>query len=297
MKIALNKSIQGAHPLISVWDMMTQLKIGQLAATLEQLRAATKLEIPREMRPFLDCVHNLTKLLTDLSKHSEELNLVETKGRCDLFAKNLHTAFLIGLGGVDPHDLVDELEVQTEISGIEAAIRRELSAHLFVQIPSELVKYFEQTNFFGEPVILAFPSASFDIKEAAQCRVFSLNTAAVFHLMRAAEVGLRALARRHKIKMVKKKPIEYAMWGEIIKAIRDEIDKLPSIGGTPRQVKALDFYQHIILAIAAIKHLWRNPISHSGLFIKESVAIDVFGHVEDFMVRLAAYGIKQRLKK
>lgn len=287
MKIALNNSIQGAHPLISVWDMMTQLKIGQLAANLEQLHAGTTMEIPGETRPFLVCIQNLGTLISDLSKHSEELNLVETKGRCDRFAKNLHTAFIIALGDVDPLDLVGEIGIQTEILAIEATILRELSAHLFVQIPCELVKYFEQTNFFGQSVALAFPSAVFDIKEAAQCLSMSLNTAAVFHAMRVVEAGLRAFAGDVGIALGC--PVEYETWGRVLTAIDTRVQnlKLTTPRGDPREAE-LQFYTQISEEIRAFNFAWRDPIMHTrSKFEDPKQAENVLNHVNRFMVMLA----------
>src|SRR4051794_4802873 len=49
-------------------------------------------------------------------------------------------------------------------------------------------------EIMGAEVKAAFPSAMPDVLEVGNCLAAECNTAAVFHLMRVAEVGLRALA-------------------------------------------------------------------------------------------------------
>jgi len=56
-------------------------------------------------------------------------------------------------------------------------------------------KLYAAKLLFGDDVAKKFPSASVDIEEAGKCLALDRGTATVFHLMRAMEVGLRALAK------------------------------------------------------------------------------------------------------
>ena len=49
-------------------------------------------------------------------------------------------------------------------------------------------------------------SAKGDIMDAVDAYALGLNTACVFHLMRIAEHGMRALARERKVKLIKINP-------------------------------------------------------------------------------------------
>lgn len=65
---------------------------------------------------------------------------------------------------------------------------------------------------FGEKVSLNFPSALEDIKEVGNCYATDRNTACVFHCMRVVEYGLRALAKRLRVKLPKNLHIDLAEW-------------------------------------------------------------------------------------
>src|ERR1022692_625583 len=65
----------------------------------------------------------------------------------------------------------------------------------FVQIAPSYGTYVNNDSLLGDPVKVAFPSAQNDIQHAGNCLAVECGTAAVFHLMRAVEWGLRALCR------------------------------------------------------------------------------------------------------
>jgi hypothetical protein len=79
-----------------------------------------------------------------------------------------------------------------------------------------------------EPVWKAIADTENDLKHAANCCVLEEDTAAVFHLMRGVEWGLRAFCYHLGFKNVKstKKsgqivftPIEYATWETVLSAV------------------------------------------------------------------------------
>ena len=166
-------------------------------------------------------------------------------------------------------------------------IKDEVGTKTFVSIPDSKATLFEQDALFGEAVNKAFPSAKIEIMNVGNCLAADLNTAAIFHLMRVTEIGLRALARNLKVK-IKKMPLEYADWGKIIPEIEEKIKlKKPKSRGK-KQSETLEFYHGAIGEFNAFKDIWRNNVMHTRGSYDEKEAVRVFNHVRGFMQRLAA---------
>jgi hypothetical protein len=86
-----------------------------------------------------------------------------------------------------------------QLEGIHNQLKIALSLHKFAHIAPNVQDYFEQEQLFGGVIYELFPEARNDIRNAGNCLAASLPDAAVFHLMRVAEHGLRALARKIKV--------------------------------------------------------------------------------------------------
>lgn len=166
-------------------------------------------------------------------------------------------------------------------------IAREMRSNTFVFIPSANARYLEKHSLFGPEVKSAFPSARPEIKAAGNCIAADLNTAAVFHLMRVAEIGLRALARHLRV-TIPRLPLEYAEWGQIIQRINDKIAlRIPKSRGR-RKSEALQYYHGLLGELDAFKDVWRNNVMHTRESYDQDLAVKVYGHVNEFMNRLAA---------
>jgi hypothetical protein len=88
----------------------------------------------------------------------------------------------------------------------------------FLELRSDKIDFLRQSKpLFGDNFALKFPSAAFDLDEAGKCLAFERPTAAVFHLMRLMEIGLKATARCLGIP----DPIKARErnWGEILRKI------------------------------------------------------------------------------
>ena len=181
--------------------------------------------------------------------------------------------------------------VNNELYELQSAIHNELNARKFVMIENQKSNFLEQKNLFGKQVSKCFPSAKDEIQAAGNCLAMDLNTAAVFHLMRAAELGMRALAWHLKVK-VKRNTIDSANWTEIIKNIGDATaerwQKLPKSKQARR--KAVEFLRLCEVAadeLNVFKEVWRNNVMHAGLPYNEHEAHGVYIRVRDFMQRLS----------
>lgn len=151
---------------------------------------------------------------------------------------------------------------------------------------------------FGEEVSTKFPNAVPDIVGAANCLAADCNTAAVFHLMRAVEWGLRALAvnlglRRLKTRRkpgapVKLTPLSHAQWEEIMNQLHPRVDaKLNKLRPGPVKQALQEFYVPLLQDVRGFRDGFRIHTMHSRREYTASQAVDQFNHVQNFMQRLA----------
>jgi hypothetical protein len=230
----------------------------------------------------------------DLSKSRERIEEISYPLRAQTTQKWRHTSYDV---------------VQSQLLGLSSTIFNELEQHSFAYIPKSNAQYFEQDALFGECVKTAFPSTASDLKDAGNCLAADLSTAAVFHLMRVAERGMRSLAVYLKVKIEKKKstktcpqcgillddgikakakriPLEYAMWDDVLKALEVKIQRLQTPKGKKRD-KQYEFYHGLILSLNAFKDVWRNPVSHTRCAFDDPQAQHTLLHVREFMQRLS----------
>jgi hypothetical protein len=180
--------------------------------------------------------------------------------------------------------------VDSELMGIENSLWLELLERQFTFISTDKVRFFEQGKLFGEDVFNAFPDAREEIKAAGNCLASDLNTAAVFHLMRVAEIGLRKAAKLIRVKI--KHELNLADWGEILKGIEKKRDVLELKKRTSGNEKNLIFYSSVLSDLKGFKHVWRNRVMHARASYNFNEALGVFGHVKDFMERMAIKVLK-----
>jgi hypothetical protein len=167
-----------------------------------------------------------------------------------------------------------------------------------VQIDRVFYDFVNNDVLFGEQVKKSFPDASSDIRDAGNCIATDLGTAAVFHLMRAVEWGLRALCANLGILRVRKTnkpgkrkfiPIEYSQWERMLDAVYDSVDKkIDKLGPGKKKQDLQEFYYPLLRDLKGFKDAWRNHVMHSRAEYSTKTAIDIFEHVRAFMTALAS---------
>lgn len=133
----------------------------------------------------------------------------------------------------------------------------------------------------------AFPSAVNEIEEGIDCYGLEHNAACVFHMMRVAELGMRALARERGVSFPNH-PLEWAEWENVI----DQIDfkAKTATAGMPRGPQrdaARAFYTAAVAQLRAFKET-RNRIMHMRGSFDELDAQRAINQVRDFMNGLSA---------
>jgi hypothetical protein len=179
--------------------------------------------------------------------------------------------------------------LQNEILNVSQAILSSAKKHRFLRVAADRIDYIDQPALFGDAVSASFPSAARDIQEAGNCLAAENNTAAVFHLMRAAEVALRALAKDRGVSYpdasVSSKQIGdllSALDGKVIDLRRADAKLWPSKDLKDVQIK---FYHMALAELRDFNEAWRKSMSHGheGAFYDRGYAEDILKHVRSFM--------------
>jgi hypothetical protein len=178
---------------------------------------------------------------------------------------------------------------------LQVDIITELRTITFLRVANDVEKYVytETDSILGEEVDKKFYSAIRDISEAAHCLVAECPTAAVFHLMRACEFGLRALAKDRNVEF-KDKPLDQKQWGEILPHLDSTVKALRQANLTewtnPDFKEAqIRFYAELITELRSFNEAWRRHLSHADTeaFYDREYAISVMNHVKAFFQKLS----------
>jgi HEPN domain-containing protein len=166
-----------------------------------------------------------------------------------------------------------------QINSIINSIEAELTTITFFRITIEEARYYKDKQLFGAEVEEKFKKAIQDIEEAGKCLALSRSTAAVFHLVRVMEVGLKSLGRALSI--------PYApSWESYIKQIGDKIAEKHKLKGI-KWKRDEPFFRDILGDLQTIKIAWRNPTMHIVRHYNPEEAEEIFRAVRGFMKRLA----------
>jgi len=191
---------------------------------------------------------------------------------------------------LNERDSVTNQEILVQMCCLRDLMQSEMTKHFSLTIPDSLVKYYKQGRLFGDAVFTSFPTARFDIKEAGTCLACGCNTAAGFHLMRAAEIGLWELGKDRQIELSKTNKIEFTEWGVIIGELEGVIALIKQWPNSPSKEDAHKFYNSAIVEVRAFNDGWRRHIAHVRKYqqpLHDDEALALFGHVKRFLENLA----------
>jgi hypothetical protein len=154
-------------------------------------------------------------------------------------------------------------------------------------IPTKSARFFNQEELFGRAVASEFPDAAVEIKEAGDCIAAGLKTAAVFHLMRIAEIGVRAIAPECGI--ATGCPIEFATWSAVIGAMDTALKQVKQQPKSELRERNIQFYATLQAEMRAFQCAWRDPVMHARTrFDTDGEAEVILLHVKRFMDTLAS---------
>jgi hypothetical protein len=161
-----------------------------------------------------------------------------------------------------------------------------LGKRRFVWIPSPNDAYLNTVKPFGESVHEKLPEARIDIESASNSLAVDLGTAAVFHLIRASEYGLRAIATVLGVQLTDRgqpQPLEYGDWNKIITQCKNKIEDVRKLTSGPIKDAQLQLYSGLADQSEYIKDLWRNDICHTRKYYSFTDGVGVFERIKNFL--------------
>ena len=226
------------------------------------LERATK---SMEMAEAFFCVHNLTACLkdTETAKEQWQRPLLDVSSACEI----LHHLQV---------DIVSDLE-----------------SKMFLKIEDDRGELVGKDALFGEQVNRAFKSAVRDIKESGNCLAAECNTATVFHLMRASEVALRAIAMDRRVTFANK-PLDQQEWGTILGTLEGKLQGMRFDDGKKWKTASfkeaqIGFYNDVVQELRGFNGVWRRHLCHADpqAFYDRDAAAGIMKHVRTFMQKLS----------
>jgi hypothetical protein len=259
------------HGLWSLWDM-------------QELKA----------RPFVNAMRALAIIEQTLEKGKPEQmqkkpsgsstapvakSLLEFIDACTALGADVSLMAAVELYEKIASSAVTFAVLHEEVRHLHKYFERHLeSAKLFALNPDDARYYDTALEQFGDCVTASFPSTASEIDEAGKCLALGRAAAAIFHLMRVVEIGLRSIAPLMGIHEPKPD------WGKVIRAVDDYL-KLP------KDEKKLDLDDSYLAAVSAqmhaVKLAWRNQVMHVDTTFSLENAREIFEQTKLLMIALS----------
>jgi hypothetical protein len=170
---------------------------------------------------------------------------------------------------------------------VRETMLQELRSIMFLQASEDMKNYLNLEHPFGSSVNLAFPNCADDISEAHNCLSLGRYTASMFHLGRAMEIAVKAVAKKMGIKNKRDD------WQSYLSAMNDAVNAMPF--KTPKdKAKRLPFAEttgHFF----NFKEAWRNPTFHAKKTYTREEALAVLHNAGVFMDSVARLIIKVKV--
>jgi hypothetical protein len=198
---------------------------------------------------------------------------------------------------------VDSSYIAAELLNAYDAILEAAVKHRFLRVRMARAVCIDNSNLMGPKVIATFQNAKADIIEAGNCLAADCDTAAVFHLMRIVEWGLRAFCVHlgfKQLRIVKKSgkvkcvPVDYLEWEKILDGLQSRVDqRIERMRPGMAKQSAQEFYYPALQDIRGIRDAWRNHTMHNRREFSGPDADAIFAHVNRLMNNLAPHFTKK----
>jgi hypothetical protein len=241
-------------------------KIEEACALIHFVAAARQDGLAEEAKMSLDERMRLHNLLQEMSDLCGEIGLPVAR-------ELIHRA------------MSNMPQTSREFDILADAVTAELKPKVFLYLPSERSSYVEKTRLNLAVEAQKFPRAVEEINQALRCYAFGLGTPAVFHAMRAAEIGVQTMATALGVSF--NYPIELAEWGKIVGEIEPKINALKTGPRDAQKDADLKFYSEAASQFRYFNNGWRIRVSHARKSYSVDQALEVIEHVRSFFETLA----------
>jgi len=166
---------------------------------------------------------------------------------------------------------VQSLANYAQIEVLVDVVESEMEGKLYLRVPSERQRYFQNSTLVSDRVAAAFPVSAIEISQAATAYACGLWSASVFHSMRSAEVALEEIANEFGIQTTGSE-----QWGKLIDQIEASLRDLAKKPKTdPQKIAKLAPLSEIATDLRLFKDAWRNQNSHNVVAYNDSKALDI----------------------
>jgi hypothetical protein len=235
---------------------------------------------------FMAMAHPASDIIATVDKERVTNNLQFIATKCRQLALNSAENRLQRCFGLLTSSLPQTYdELRREFETLHEAIEDDIKAEYFYHYPRPKVMLLI-LNAEWLPVFDAFPSSRKEVDEGLDCYAPGHPTAAVFHMMRVAELGMRALARERQVTFPKH-PLEWADWQNILDLTEKNAKTATgNMSRGPAKDAALAFHNGAIAHLHALKDMYRNSVMHMRRSYDDLDAQRAIGQVRDFMTGL-----------
>jgi hypothetical protein len=187
------------------------------------------------------------------------------------------------LSGLTHQSAFNELKV------LRQCIEADISKHLLVDAKPQKARELKDLNSEKwTEIFTQFSSVECDVRHAIECYVLEQDTACVFHLMRVAEVGLRALARSMRVSLGRKKSLDWSDWEPILRAMTSTTEQIAQRKKGRARAEQLEFYRGALGEFYGFKDAYRNDVMHGRQNYDEHQAASMLVRVHELMKRLVS---------
>lgn len=233
------------------------------------------------LEPFLDTglsevdKQNAVDIIGTAKGLAKELDLRSTQHRVETFERKL----LFNMKGE---------EYLNEIRVLREAFEYDLRDCYFYHYPRAKVEVLLRGASEWKNIFEAFPDVKREAGAACDCYALGHNTASIFHSMRVAEHGLRAIAKERRVSLAKNKPLDWGTWQDIITGLNAESEHIgkKAAAGAAKD-NALSFYSGALADLNAFKDEYRNQVMHVRKDYDEHQALRAMTKVHAFMERIS----------
>jgi hypothetical protein len=290
---------ENPHRLVSLLDIVNTFNAADLCFITGKLAAfygrASRLRMEGQSQRVPDDIYAmLHELFADAEKFSVRVGFGSTREIARTARRHLEQS----------KNYFDTSNVVSEVRHVERSLQRDAGSRKFIRIVPSLSKFVDNDALFGDQVHRAFPSARFDIKESGNCLAVGCDTAAVFHLMRAVEWGLRALcvnlgfrrlrSRSKKTGKVSYTPVPWSDWEGILTQVKSRVtERIAKLKRGPRKQIYQEFYYPALQDIEGVKDAFRNDVMHTRREYTGPEAIAILDRVQRIMQNLCNSPIRK----
>lgn len=264
----MNAGLERFHPG-RLWSLLDMLKI----LALDYLRLGARIQDAENIFEFLkpqdelacEARRDLFDVLADIHDICKKLDMPVSR---KMFAEARR----------QPPETTRELRIMTR------ALYGELESKVFMFIPSHRMQYFDP--LIEDAVRQAFPKAASELESSGKTLAAGFYTASVFHAMRAAEIGVRALGYELGVAFPDK-PLELAEWQNILDQADSKIVEMKKLPRGTQKDDKLNFYSQAAVQFRYFKDAWRVRVAHARETYDEPQALMIFTHTNEFFATLA----------